>query len=78
MNYKNYEKKMKYFLNIFLRKNLKKIDQKNYKENPFGVLKNLNLRLKICFLKKRIKENNYLVKVAALLIHAAKIDENYS
>ena len=32
------------------------------------------------FFKKKNNENNneYLVKVAALLIHAAKIDENYS
>ena len=29
--------------------------------------------------KKEIKsENNYLIKVASLLVHAAKIDENYS
>ena len=32
------------------------------------------------FNKKRIKEDNnsYLIKIAALLIHAAKIDEEYS
>ena len=28
--------------------------------------------------KNNIEENKYLVKIAALLIHAAKIDENYS
>jgi hypothetical protein len=34
---------MKYFLDIFLRRNLKKLnEQKTKKENPFGVLKNLN------------------------------------
>tara|TARA_B100000886_G_scaffold328659_1_gene277253 strand:- start:110 stop:526 length:417 start_codon:yes stop_codon:yes gene_type:complete len=32
------------------------------------------------FFKKKdnVEENKYLVKIAALLIHAAKIDENYS
>jgi len=28
--------------------------------------------------KKEIKNNNFLTKVSALLIHAAKIDENYT
>ena len=30
------------------------------------------------FKKKEIKTNNFLTKVCALLIHAAKIDENYT
>ena len=30
------------------------------------------------FKKKKIKNNNFLTKVCALLIHAAKIDENYT
>ena len=30
------------------------------------------------FKKKEIKQNNFLTKVCALLIHAAKIDENYT
>ena len=30
------------------------------------------------FNKKEIKNNNFLTKVCALLIHAAKIDENYT
>ena len=30
------------------------------------------------FKKKEIKDNNFLTKVCALLIHAAKIDENYT
>ena len=30
------------------------------------------------FKKEEIKNNNFLVKVCALLIHAAKIDENYT
>ena len=30
------------------------------------------------FKKKEIKSNNFLTKVCALLIHAAKIDENYT
>ena len=30
------------------------------------------------FKKKEIKNNNFLKKVCALLIHAAKIDENYT
>ena len=30
------------------------------------------------FFKNTINENEDLIKVAALLIHAAKIDENYS
>ncbi len=30
------------------------------------------------FKKKEIKNNNFIVKVCALLIHAAKIDENYT
>ena len=30
------------------------------------------------FKKEEIKNNNFLTKVCALLIHAAKIDENYS
>ena len=30
------------------------------------------------FKKKAIKNNNFLTKVCALLIHAAKIDENYT
>ena len=30
------------------------------------------------FKKKEIKNSNYLTKVCALLIHAAKIDENYT
>ena len=30
------------------------------------------------FKKKEIKNNNFLTKVCALLIHAAKIDENYT
>ena len=30
------------------------------------------------FKQKEIKNNNFLVKVCALLIHAAKIDENYT
>ena len=30
------------------------------------------------FKKKEIKKNNFLTKVCALLIHAAKIDENYT
>ena len=30
------------------------------------------------FKKDEIKNNNFLTKVSALLIHAAKIDENYS
>ena len=28
--------------------------------------------------KKEVKNNEFLTKVCALLIHAAKIDENYS
>ena len=30
------------------------------------------------FKKEEIKSNNFLTKVCALLIHAAKIDENYT
>ena len=30
------------------------------------------------FKKKEIKNNDFLIKVCALLIHAAKIDENYT
>ena len=30
------------------------------------------------FKKKEIKNNNFLTKVCALLVHAAKIDENYT
>ena len=30
------------------------------------------------FKKKELKNNNFLIKVCALLIHAAKIDENYT
>jgi uncharacterized tellurite resistance protein B-like protein len=30
------------------------------------------------FKKNKIKNNNFLTKVSALLIHAAKIDENYT
>ena len=30
------------------------------------------------FKKEEIKKNNFLTKVCALLIHAAKIDENYT
>ena len=30
------------------------------------------------FKKDEIKNNNFLTKVSALLIHAAKIDENYT
>ena len=30
------------------------------------------------FKKKKIKNNNFLTKICALLIHAAKIDENYT
>ena len=30
------------------------------------------------FKKNEIKNNNFLTKVCALLIHAAKIDENYT
>ena len=30
------------------------------------------------FKKEEIKNNNFLTKVCALLIHAAKIDENYT
>mgnify|MGYP001183035335 CR=1 FL=1 len=30
------------------------------------------------FKKKKIKNNNFQIKVSALLIHAAKIDENYT
>ena len=30
------------------------------------------------FKKEKIKDNNFIVKVCALLIHAAKIDENYT
>ena len=30
------------------------------------------------FKKEKIKSNNFLTKVCALLIHAAKIDENYT
>ena len=30
------------------------------------------------FFKKNQTENNYLIKICALLIHAAKIDENYT
>ena len=30
------------------------------------------------FKKEEIKHNNFLIKVCALLIHAAKIDENYT
>ena len=30
------------------------------------------------FKRKEIKNNNFLTKVCALLIHAAKIDENYT
>ena len=30
------------------------------------------------FKKKEIKDNNFLTKICALLIHAAKIDENYT
>ena len=30
------------------------------------------------FKKEEIKDNSFLTKVCALLIHAAKIDENYT
>ena len=30
------------------------------------------------FKKEEIKKNNFLIKICALLIHAAKIDENYT
>ena len=30
------------------------------------------------FKKEEIKNNNFLTKICALLIHAAKIDENYT
>ena len=30
------------------------------------------------FKKEEIKNNNFLTKVCALLIHAAKIDDNYT
>ena len=30
------------------------------------------------FKKEETKDNNFLIKVCALLIHAAKIDENYT
>ena len=30
------------------------------------------------FKKEEINKNNYLIKICALLIHAAKIDENYT
>ena len=30
------------------------------------------------FKKEEIKNNNFLIKICALLIHAAKIDENYT
>ena len=30
------------------------------------------------FKKKEVKNNNFLIKICALLIHAAKIDENYT
>ena len=30
------------------------------------------------FKKEKVKDNNFLTKVCALLIHAAKIDENYT
>ena len=30
------------------------------------------------FKKEEIKDNNFIIKVCALLIHAAKIDENYT
>ena len=30
------------------------------------------------FKKKEVKNNNFLTKICALLIHAAKIDENYT
>ena len=30
------------------------------------------------FKKKEIENNNFLTKICALLIHAAKIDENYT
>ena len=44
MNYKTFEKNMKFILNIIPKKlNLKSFLKKPNKENPFMVLKNLNL-----------------------------------
>ena len=43
MNYKIIEKNNDIFFKYFPRKNLKKSIKKITKENPFGVLKNLNL-----------------------------------
>ena len=41
--------------------------------------KNLNFKLKYVFLKdKEVNKDNNLIKITALLIHAMKIDENYS
>ena len=62
MGYKIIEKENEYFLNISSSKNLKK-QKKNYKRKSFWCLKNLNLKLKICFLKKKIKSNNDLIKL---------------
>ncbi len=43
MNYKIIEKKNDIFFKYMPKKNFKKVDKKITKENPFGVLKNLNL-----------------------------------
>ena len=81
MNYKIFDKDDEtYFKYNPIKKFKKDSIKKVSNENPFKILKNLNLRLNFMFFKKNSTETekNFLVKTCALLIHAAKIDENYT
>ena len=78
MNYKIFEKDNETFFKYLPAKRNKKIfNKKRLKESPFGVLKTLNF-LKDMFFKNNLKknQNENFIKISALLIHAAKIDQN--
>ena len=84
MNYKSSSKNQEIYFKYNLKKKLKKIDKnKNINDdNPFNILKEMRIEIMFDIFKNNKKnlkkDNNLYINIGALLIHVAKIDENYS
>ena len=81
MNYNVSLENDKYFFKYSpIRKINKKNKDKFQNDNPFAALKRVKYKMILKFFNKEEQLNNDsdLINVACLMIHAAKIDENYT